>query len=101
MSRKLVGKVLPDTLFGRLVTVGVICILAVWVVSFWDAKLRSDSLYMRTLADVESRIFAHHIRLLASQGPEWRAQMAQYLSLERRCPSRSGMFEMASRGIAT
>ena len=80
MSSKLVGKLIPDTLFGRLVTVGVFCILAVWVVSFWDAKLRSDNLYMRTLADVESRIFAHHIRLLALQGPEGRVQMAGYLS---------------------
>ena len=74
------GKVLPDTLFGRLVTVGVFFFFFVWVVSFWDVKMRSDSLYMRTLADVESRIFAHHIRLLSSQGPEWRAQMARYLS---------------------
>ncbi|HIU17334.1 MAG TPA: hypothetical protein IAB01_02660 [Candidatus Avidesulfovibrio excrementigallinarum] len=80
MSGKLIGKIIPDTLFGRLVSVGVFCILAVWVVSFWDAKLRSDSLYMRTLADVESRIFAHHIHLLSSQEPEWRVQLAGYLS---------------------
>ena len=72
--KRLLARLLPVSLFGRLLLVGVLFFLGFRILAFLDMTFRPDSLFWRTNVAIESKILAHHIRLLREVPLEKRAE---------------------------
>lgn len=69
------ARLAPQSLFGRMVAVWLLCFLVMRLVSFADITLRADYLFLRIIADTEARFMALHVRLLSSSSARIRDEL--------------------------
>lgn len=81
--RARLDRLVPNSLFARLVTVWLLSYLLLRLVSFGDITLRADYLYLRVMADIEARFIALHMRLLGSESARTRDKLVRQLGRDK------------------